>query len=126
MTGINQDDDDDIPIMGPGGAIPTIPAKKPTITSTISQPQNQNTIQSNQFGSIGSNNTSSPQKPLYGAHNQGGFTMSIPKKEEPKPVNSGLDGGLGGLAGLTEIPSLDFEVGGSANKGGIGGDEGGY
>ena len=41
-------------------------------------------------------------------------------------MNSGFDGGLGGLAGLTEIPSLDFEVGGSGNKGGADADTGGY
>ena len=52
--------------------------------------------------------------------------MPVSKPVEQKPVNSGLDGGLGGLGGLTEIPSLDFEVGGSANKGGVGGDDGGY
>jgi len=38
--------------------------------------------------------------------------MPVTKPVEQKPTNSGFDSGLGGLGGLTEIPSLDFEVGG--------------
>ena len=34
-------------------------------------------------------------------------------KPEPKPVNSGFDGGLGGL---TDIGTLDFDIGGAAKK----------
>ena len=45
-----------------------------------------------------------------------------PTKEEKKPVNSGFDGGLGGLEGLTEIPG--FDIGGGKKDGGEGGDDG--
>jgi hypothetical protein len=66
---------------------------------------------------------SKPDSNPYGAMN----SISDSKPEEiKKPSNSGFDGGLGGLGGLTEIPSLDFEVGGSGAKAAGDGDSGGY